>query len=163
MIFNTLMNELLPLVEYPSSRPDESLPIWKRLDLRGEPFWGVDACWTKSAIVACDKENADLTEMEWHCNEVYLNVKTDLADLLCRSLAIIAAWKRQMESYWPETPFDILLSVDDGEDCDTDLEDPASATLRFWAVRGGEHFITPNAALSSLQPVLMEQVNCSSQ
>jgi len=66
------------------------------------------------------------------------------------------SWKKQLEQEYTQIHFDILLSIDYG---DEDIN--PSVTLRFWAIRGRYHYIEPSfAELHKFdQPVLMEQVN----
>jgi hypothetical protein len=71
-------------------------------------------------------------------------------------MAIIKEWKQSLEQQYPNIRFDILLSIDFG---DEDIQ--PSVTLRFWTIRDGYHFIIPSVAELEkfAQPILMEQVN----
>lgn len=158
MIYNSLMAGLLSSVSLDSVRPQNKYPIWQGSDLSGRPFWGVDSFCGLSATPAAF--GGGLTELEWSGNEVRLTLDDFpcLQELLLCALGIVTAWKNQMETQFSPVPFDILLSVDPGEE-----QVPLSATLRFWAVRDKEHFVLPSAPdlESSSQPVLMEQANYS--
>ena len=72
----------------------------------------------------------DLMDLEWQGNELYINDTTDVSKLLLSGLETMATWKKQMETDYSETPFDIILSLDEGDE-----DVPPSITLRFWAVR----------------------------
>ncbi|HEX3017863.1 MAG TPA: hypothetical protein VHP31_08435 [Caproicibacter sp.] len=99
-----------------------------------------------------------MTDLEWDGNEVYLDHTNDISELVKYGLGIIISWKTQLECDYAQVPFDILLSVDDGDE-DGDVH--PSVTLRFWALRNQYHYVEPSLAelLKFAQPVLMEQVN----
>lgn len=128
--------------------------IWQKSNQAGQHFWGVDHfC---GLAKTTPKRDCDLTALEWDGNEVRIGIASSISDMIIHALGIILAWKEQMESDYADVPFDVLLSIDYGE------EDVApSATLRFWAVRNQKHYVIPSAAVLEefSQPVLMEQVN----
>ncbi len=158
MIYNSLMAELLSSVSPDSVQPQNNYPIWQSSDLSGRPFWGTGSFCGLSATPPAP--GSDLTDLEWAGNEVHLSLCdfSSVQELLLYALGIVKTWKNQMETEFPPVPFDILLSVDEG-----DGQIIPSATLRFWAVRNNEHFVSPSLLNleSSSQPVLMEQANYS--
>lgn len=158
MIYNSLMAGLLSSVPLDSVRPQNKYPIWQGSDLSGRPFWGVDSFCGLSATPAAF--GGGLMELEWSGNETHLSLYdfSSVQELLLYALGIVKSWKNQMEAEFSPIPFDILLSVDLGDE-----EVVPSATPRFWAVRDNEHFVFPSVQeLESFsQPVLMEQANYS--
>lgn len=133
--------------------PKPEHPILCRLDSSGRPYWVLgETCALDSSA------DDDLTELEWNENEVRVGGCGDIIGALTHGLGIVSAWRRQLEAEYPDTAFDIVLSIDEGD------EDIApSVTLRLWAVRDHEHYILPSSSgLEAFsQPVLMEQVNYS--
>jgi len=134
-ICNNQMEAVLQKYHTGNIECDHSYPITQKTTMTGEPFW----------CIGYIEENASpqfagiqLTDYEWYINEVYLSDGESVIELVTKGLRIVKAWKSQMKEHWPSVPFDILLSVDYG-----DNENKPSATLRFWAVRNGYHYIQP--------------------
>ncbi len=156
MIYNSLMAELLSSVPHDSVRPQNKYPIWQSSDLSGRPFWGTGSFCGLSAAPAAS--GSDLTALEWSGNEIRLSLCdfSSVQELFLYALGIVKAWKNQMEAEFSPVPFDILLSVDPGDE-----QIPLSATPRFWAVRDNKHYVSPSLPNleNSSQPVLMEQAN----
>lgn len=156
MIYNNLMEKILIDLPVDSIQPQDGCLIWKGSNQLGQPFWGVgDFGGLPKEVV---KGDVDLMALEWDGNEVYLSNLPDVPNLMIYAIGIIKSWKRQMEKNYADVPFDIFLSVDNG---DEDVF--PSITLRFWAIREQEHFIIPSTLELEkfLQPILMEQVNYS--
>lgn len=158
MIYNSLMAELLSSISLDSVQSQNKYPIWQSSDLSGQPFWGVDSFCVLSAIPV--PHGSNLTELEWSGNEVRLTLDDFpcVQEMLLYALGIVKSWKNQMETELSPVPFDILLSVDHGDE-----QVEPSVTLRFWAVRDNKHFVSPSLPEleSSFLPVLMEQANYS--
>ncbi|MDO5293377.1 MAG: hypothetical protein Q4F05_11565 [bacterium] len=112
-----------------------------------------DFCGLSDKVI---ESNCNLTDLEWDGNEVYIYNSEDIEELVINGLKIIIAWKIQMEKEYMDIPFDIFLSIDTGDE-----EISPSATLRFYVVRNGEHYIIPSQKeLDEFEhPVLMEQIN----
>ena len=157
MIANTIMNNMLSEILMSDIYPINHYPIWEKKSSSGFLYWGSGHFWgvDKQLIGA----NDDLTDLEWNGNEIRIDDIHDVLILVKQGLGIIFAWKIQMEQEYPKTAFDILLSVDEG-----DKEISPSVTLRFWAVRNGEHYVQPSTETLEgfCQPVLIEQVNVKS-
>ena len=154
MIFNKQMKKIFESIEINNIRPKEGYFIWQKLNCNGHPFWGIgDFCGLSGKTV---ESSCDLTSLEWNGNEVYICNSDDIAELVVSALKIIMTWKEQMEKEYTDIPFDICLSIDTG---DEDIS--PSATLRFYAVRNGQHYINPvqNELDEFEQPVLIEQIN----
>ena len=154
MICNTDMEQILSDITMKDINPRTEYPVRKKINHAGQPYWGVDdfCGLDKSSVEA----SVNLTDLEWDGNEVYLAHTTDILELVKYGLGIIFSWKKQLERKYPQIPFDILLSIDRG---DEDVS--PSVTLRFWAIRNRYHYIEPSSSeLQKLkQPVLMEQIN----
>lgn len=154
MICNLPMHRLL------RSHPQIGTPMMGgcRIDQRQNAAGAL--YWSEVGFSAIDDSvpsaDADLTELEWNRNEVRLDMSDSIPVLLNIGLLLLIRWKEQMMRDFPETPFQIVLSVDEGED-----GVPPSVTLRFCAVRGGVHYVEPTqeAMDGFAQPVLLEQVN----
>lgn len=130
-------------------------PIWKAENVIGQPFWGVDNFW------GIDIKNIGtetiLTDLEWDGNEIHFCDAENVVELVKQGLDLVYSWKTQMEQEFPLTPFDILLSLDVGDD-----EISPSITIRFWVVRDDYHYIIPSInelEKFKINPILMEQVN----
>jgi len=135
MICNNQMEAVLQNNHTGNIGRDHSYPITQKTTMTGEPYWCVDVI-EEDAIPRF--AGIQLTDHEWYINEVYLCYGESVIELVTKGLRIVKAWKSQMKEHWPSVPFDILLSVDYG-----DNEIKPSATLRFWAVRNGYHYIQP--------------------
>jgi len=153
LVFNTSMEILLKNVRLQDVRPKDIGFIWMKHSPWGK-YWGIGDFWGLDQLI--QTSDYDLMDLEWQGNELYINDTTDVSKLLLSGLETMATWKKQMETDYSETPFDIILSLDEGDE-----DVPPSITLRFWAVRNHSHYIIP--AIAELdgfsQPVLMEQVN----
>ena len=152
MICNTSMHHLL------NNRPSISTPmmtgyrICRRQTEAGAPYWTLTDAILPDSILP----SADLTALEWDCNEVMLDMNDSIPVLLNAGLLFLIRWKEQMERDFPGVPFDIVLSVDEGEE-----GVPPSVTLRFYGVREGVHIVEPTeeSLEKCAQPALLETVN----
>ncbi len=152
MICNASMHHLL------DSRPAISTPmmtgyrICQRQTEAGSPYWMLTDVSSPDSLLP----SADLTALEWDGNEVMLDMADSIPVLLNAGLLLLIRWKEQCEQDFSETPFDIVLSVDEGND-----GVPPSVTLRFCAVRDGVHYVEPTQESMErfVQPILMETVN----
>lgn len=154
MIVNVAMENILADISLDDVHVISDYPIWEKKTLTGLPYWGTgDFCVIDEQPIS---ENRDLTALEWDENEIYISGMNNILELVKQGLGIILVWKTQMKQEHSETSFDILLSVDEGEN-----DVSPSVTLRFWAIRNGIHYVEPAAEILQKfsQPVLMEQVN----
>lgn len=148
---NAPMKPYLAELNLEDIRPLNEVPIQRR-DSAAGPYWTAgDFCGLGKSDILPD---CDLTGLEWMGNEIRVDGPSETVKLLTRGMGIVAAWKHQMEREFSETQFDICLSIDEGDEAI-----PPSLTVRFWAVRNGEHYILPNAVKESAQPVLFVFVN----
>ena len=134
-VCNTLMENILKKITLNSVENNIPYSIMEKKTKSGNSYWVINS-------PEEDFEHSfignQLTDYEWHVNEIYLDNSKNIIDLIANGLIIVKAWKYQMENRWANTPFDICLSVDYG-----DAEIAANITLRFWSVRNGYHYIMP--------------------
>lgn len=148
---NAPMKPYLAELNLEDIRPLNEVPVQRR-DSAAGPYWTAgDFCGLAKSDISPD---CDLTRLEWMGNEIRLDEPPGAANLLMLGLGIAAGWKCQMEREFSETQFDICLSIDEGSE-----DIPPSVTLRFWAVRDGEHYSLPNALEGSTDPGLFIFVN----
>lgn len=154
MIVNAAMEGYLNQIKAEHIVSREEYPIWCQFNQVGQPFWGAgNFCGIATLFVDGD---CNLTELEWIGNEVHIGCCDGILGTLIHGLGIVSAWKTQLETEYPYTAFDIMLSIDEGDE-----EVLPSITIRFWAIRNQEHYVNPSMQeLEKFsQPVLMEQVN----
>ena len=154
MLINQLMEQYLSAITVKHIIPQTEYPKWRKINQAGQPYWGVgDFCGIMTSFVNSD---CDLTELEWNGNEVHISYSDNILSTLIHGLGIVSAWKMQLETEYTNTAFDIVLSIDEGDEDIT-----PSVTIRFWAIRNHEHCINPlkQELEKFCQPVLMEQVN----
>jgi hypothetical protein len=143
-----------------------SISIWEKKNNIGESFWGVSnfrGCIGKKPTSIQGK---NLTDLEWNGNEININrweIKEDIndktyiiLDVLNEAISLVLDWKLQLEKEYANINFDIVLSVDEG---DEDIL--PSVTVRFYAVRDYYHYISSDFdnLESFSQPILIQQVN----
>lgn len=139
-------------------------PIWMKRDAAGRPYWGVSHFWNLDKDgVAADR---DLSQLEWDGNEIYLDayIAADIPNILRDMIGILKAWQRQMERDWPDTPFCLLGSYDDGAELikeDDSTERFFTVTFRFWAPRGKNNVVYLGAFDEWRQPALLGFCNDS--
>ena len=139
-------------------------PIWMKRDAAGRPYWGVSHFWNLDKDgVAADR---DLSQLEWDGNEIYLDayIAADIPNILRDMIGILKAWQRQMKRDWPDTPFCLLGSYDDGAELikeDDSTERFFTVTFRFWAPRGKNNVVYLGAFDEWRQPALLGFCNDS--
>ncbi len=151
IISNAQMKNLLSGICACDSIKTDNYEIIEKENADGKAYF----CAPEPCLGYVMPENEYLTDFEWDINEVYLD-HNDIKTSISHGLAIKNTWKSQMERDFPETAFDIYMSVDMGDE-----EIPPSVTLRFCAVRDGVHYINPTQEEADKfgQPLLMEKVN----
>lgn len=139
-------------------------PIWMKRDAAGRPYWGVSHFWNMDKDgVAADR---DLSQLEWDGNEIHLDAfcHADIPNILRDMIGILKAWQRQMKRDWPDTPFCLLGSYDDGAELineDDSTERFFTVTFRFWAPRGKNNVVYLGAFDEWRQPALLGFCNDS--
>ena len=139
-------------------------PIWTGKDCTGRTYWGVSSfCGLNKFPISGDR---DLSQLEWDGNEVYLDAVSDaqVTHILRQAIGIITYWKRELETQYPETPFYILASYDNGDMLflEDDELPTRSGTLRFWADRGSNTVIYLDDYDDWEQPAILVQCNSHS-
>ena len=149
------MKKIIDLIPKSEVLKSIDFPIWRAENLIGQPFWGVDT------FCGIDIKNinaeTNLTDLEWDGNEIYFCDAENIVELVKQGLVVVYSWKMQMEQEYPLTSFDIILSLDVGDD---DIS--PSINMRFWAVRDDYHYLIPcinELDKFKIEPILMEQVN----
>lgn len=133
-------------------------PIWRKTDAAGSAYWGVSSFWSPDRQPP--PSDMDLSQAEWDWNEIYLEAQssTEIADMLRQAIGIVTFWKRELETTYPETPFYIFASYDNGDMLIPDEgELPTQfVNLRFWADRGNGTVINLEHFESWEQPAIIE-------
>lgn len=144
-----------------STSENNAFPIWNKTDAAGRAYWGVSSFWEldKQPI----SSDVDLSQLEWDGNEVYLAAQSDteIANILRQAIGIVTFWRREIKTKYPEIPFYIFASYDNGDMMILDEgEFPAqSVSLRFWADRGGNSVINLEHFDSWEEPAIIEYCN----
>jgi len=153
-ICNKQIETVLQKATLETIKCDHSYPITEKTTVAGEPYWSVGVIEENALLQFA---GVQLTDHEWNINEVYLCDSESVTELVTKGLRIVKAWKSQMNEHWSSVLFDVLLSVDYG-----DNEIRPSVTLRFWAVRNDYHYILPqkeNLEMFKTNAVMIECVN----
>lgn len=156
MIQNRAMFYFLRDIDMDRIIPSSGHPITRHQNETGEPLWIVSNA--SFSLNRCKPfTGKDLTELEWDENEVTIDGLDNVEDLLKETLGILKQWKHQMETDFPLDKFDIILSIDYG---DEDVE--PSATIRFYAIRDHYRIVEINQMNleNFVQPILVECVGC---
>lgn len=99
-------------------------------------------------------KNTELSDFEWDGNEIYITSSVDLTSIVKEALIIMEQLQSQMINEFKETVFDIILSVDLG-----DNEILPSSTVRFYAIRDNYHIVESNTLEDYSQPLLIMQTS----
>lgn len=143
-------------------RADNAYPIRKKRSRSGRPYWVVSHFWNLHKSGASAEE--DLSRMEWDGNDVYLDAhsKAEITGILNKGVAVMNAWRRQLERRFPETAFCILAAFDNGDMLENKEDFPDgsySLILRFWAVRSGSAVVDLTCFDEWDQPALLDICN----
>lgn len=98
-----------------------------------------------------------LTQLEWDCNEIYINDSEDSICLLQIALSTVKSIKAILKTQYSLQSFDIFMSFDSGKDFDV----LPSATIRFYAIRNNNYYISHDKLTLEefVQPILIEHIN----
>lgn len=145
---NFMMERLLTQLHLSEIEPDGGYQVWMARSQDGDPFWGVgNFCGLDTGQVI--KYGRELTGLEWDGNE--LSACGEQAPE--QAAAIYRSLKMQLQQKFPGTEFELMLSV---------AADRQMATVRFWAVRDGYHYIEgsrENLERFKDEAVLIETLN----
>lgn len=120
-------------------------------------FYLQDNCCDINSKDSITHKGDDLTQLEWDCNEIYISDFEESICLLQTGLIKVKLIRNILETEYSSQQFDIVMSYDDGEE----FEISPSVTIRFYAVRSNDSFITHDKACLEeyIQPILVELVN----
>ena len=80
MICNSSMKRIIESIRVKRTYLQNSFPIEKKINQRGQPFWCVsNSC---GLIDASNTDDINLTDLEWDGNEIYLNDTSNIGDLV---------------------------------------------------------------------------------
>lgn len=160
MIYNKDMYNYLKQITtpYEINMPSDNnnLRILRGKNCSGEHFFYLEHnCCSVSSKTIINYTGKDLTQLEWDCNEIYINDSEAKIPLLQTGLFTVNSIKTILETKYSSQAFDVVMSFDEGEEfCVL-----PSVTIRFYAVRNNSTFI-PHGKLEEFnQPVLIESVN----
>ena len=140
---------------------NNAYPIWTKTDVTGRVYWGVSSfCGLDDQPILSSEA---LSQLEWAGNEVYLDTQTDddIPHILRQAIGILAFWKHELETKYPDMPFYLFASYDDGNaQVLSGNESPVrSFCLRFWAHRDGSAVIDLSDFDYWAQPAIIEFCN----
>ncbi|MDD4096639.1 MAG: hypothetical protein PHP22_10415 [Oscillospiraceae bacterium] len=122
MIQNRALHYFLRDIDMDRISPSNGHPITRHQNETGEPLWIVSN--TGFSLNGCKPfTGTELTDLEWDENEVTIDGSDRVEELLKETLGILKQWKHQMETDFPLDKFDIILSIDYG---DEDVEPSAT-------------------------------------
>lgn len=97
-----------------------------------------------------------LTQLEWDCNEIYINISEDINCLLETGLQTVKSIENILKTRYSLHSFDICMSLDEGEK----FEVLPSVTIRFYTIRNNTLIPHDKSSLEEFdQPILIESVN----
>ena len=161
MRLNRQMQRLLTAqgIDPAAVQPSEDYPIWQKRDQAGRPYWGVSNFWGMDEDGVSGKK--DLSRLEWDGNEVFFEAEcpAEIPEMLRHAIGVMKGWKRTLERAYPETPFVIFASYDDGSALINIPKGCFAVTFRFWAPRDGEPVLNFESFDDWDQPALVEVCN----
>ncbi|SHJ97560.1 hypothetical protein SAMN02745163_02969 [Clostridium cavendishii DSM 21758] len=162
MIFNKEMGSYLNKITINSNLNETSdsndLRILQGVNCIGEPFFYLeDNCCNISNKNTTNSTGENLMQLEWDCNEIYINSSEDSIALLEAGLSMVKLIKDILKTKYSSQSFDIVMSFDDGKE----FEVSPSVTVRFYAIRNNVTLISHDKlALEEFnEAVLIEFVN----
>lgn len=148
---NVIMDRLITRVYRCGVQPDCSVDIKKMKTLDGDYFWVLEN-FCGISVNNVTKYGKELTDLEWHGNELHFT--DDNSEMLEKKIiSVYLGLKQQIEEKYPETLFDLVVSVEAGS---------RSGNIRLYEVRNGYHYIEPtheNMSGFCEEAVLVDTVN----
>ena len=143
MVYNKEMEKYLSQIttDYKLREPSDGkeLSILQGKNCIGDPFFYLeDNCCNVSDKDTINLTGEDVTQLEWDCNEIYINNSEGRICLLQTGLNIVKSIKDILEIKCPLQAFDIVMSFDEGDGFDV----LPSVTVRFYAIRNNNTFIS---------------------
>ncbi|PCG18787.1 hypothetical protein [Brachyspira sp. G79] len=149
------MKELLSDIDLSNIELKNYYSVFERVRSNNEKYWIISNetdCSMCSAVVS---KEINLTNFEWHNNEIYIANSIDIKQILNLSLKMFMSLKKLLEENYPYQIFDLVLSLSYSKD-----NTPPSADIRFYAVRDGFRIIDiENIENYKSDAVLIETVN----
>lgn len=134
---------------------NESTSILQGLNCNGEPYFYLEnnCCnLNKNSNIQHSKEM--LTQLEWDCNEIYINGSKDVRCLLQTAMVKVKSIETTLKTEYPLYSFDIVMSIDDGKEFDV----LPSIAVRFYCNRDNDYYIAHNELEEFSQPILIESI-----
>lgn len=162
MIYNKSMKNYLNQIainyKLNESSKSNDLRILQGTNFSGERFFYLEHnCCNVNSKDIINFTGENLTQLEWDCNEIYINDSEQSICLLQTGLITVKLIKTILEIEYSSQQFNIVMSYDDGEEFNV----LPSVSIRFYAIRNNDTFI-PHDKLyleECDQPVLIESVN----
>lgn len=148
MYSNLAMNELLRKVspQYTTNSIPELLE--KKLAENGEDYYCIREGFCFPYIQNVTFSDTELSQYEWEGNEIFIS-DDSVKIVTAKVLKMIGYLQIQMRNEYPNTAFDIFVSMDIEEGL------PFSATIRFYKVRNNFHIVTVEDLNEYNQPVML--------
>jgi hypothetical protein len=159
MLCNKEMEKYLNQIttDYKLREPSDvkELSILQGTNCTGDPFYYLENnCCNVSYRDTINLTGEDLIQLEWDCNEIYINNSEDIICLLQTGLNTVISIKAILEIKYPLQAFDIIMSFDEG-----DFNVLPSVTVRFYSIRNNAFISYDKAELEKFnQPTLIESV-----
>ena len=154
MISNKKMEELLSDIDLSNIELKNYYSVFERVNSNNEKYW-VISNETDCSMCSVVSKEINLTNFEWDNNEIYIANSRDIKQVLNLSLKMFMSLKKILEENYPYQVFDLILSISDSKD-----NIPASANIRFYAVRDGFRIVDiENIENSKSDALLIEIVN----
>ena len=149
MVYNLEMKKLLENINLSQFTSYNNKLIEKRTSVNGEEYYRLKEgfCLPDKRIVA---RGIELTELEWDGNEIYISSSCEINELMQEALLVLYQLEQQIHNDYSDLIFDILLSVDVGDEDVT-----PSVTLRFYAIREDYHIVKAEELDEFAQPLLL--------
>lgn len=154
MEMNSAMRFFLRGIDLKQIVDSSDYPIVCHRNTEIEAFWTVeDRRIPPDLFTRTPKE---LTDLEWDKNEVHIDENGNFDGMLREALGVAGQWETQMTREFPAQIFDIILSIDYG---DEDIE--PSSTIRFYAIRENYRIIQKDwlNLEKFVQPILVQTIN----
>jgi hypothetical protein len=160
MIYNKEMEYYLDSINANLKTANDSMHpcIFQGRNYNSEPYYFLkNNCYNLSTKSNVNSSAETLTQLEWDCNEVRICNSEDIIVLFQTALLEVNSMKDTLKKQYPLQPFDIVMSIDDGKDCEVS----PSATIRFYAIRNNYYYISHDKSNleNFAQPILIESVN----
>lgn len=160
MIYNKKMEKYLKRLHTNTKfvEPSDSIEvkILKGVNYNSEPYFYLENnCFNLKIKDKLNQTGEMLTQLEWDCNEIYLNDSEDSVRLLQSALNTVKSIKAILNKQYPLQSFDIVMSFDDGREFDV----VPSVTIRFYAIRNNYIPHDKSELEEYNQPILIESVN----